>query len=75
MRNPITNKLRSIILLRSSVSDAADALGVGRPALSRVLNGKAQLSIALAYKIERVYKYSGLALLEEQLRWNYRKKR
>ena len=35
-----------------SVSDAAQKLGVSRVTLSRVLNGKAALSVSLALKLE-----------------------
>ena len=42
-------------------------LKISRPALSDVLNGKAELSMQLAKKIEVVFRYDGLALMEMQL--------
>lgn len=36
-----------------TVTDAADALGVTRPALSRVLNGRAAVSPEMALRLER----------------------
>ena len=46
--------LKSLVLepLELSVTDAADRLGMSRVALSRVLNGKAGISPALALKLE-----------------------
>jgi plasmid maintenance system antidote protein VapI len=60
--------LRGIILQsgRETVTDAARLLRIGRPALSNVLNGNAELSVELAAKIEDVYRYSALALLQYQ---------
>ena len=63
--------LRSIILgspEQRSITDAAKMLGIGRPALSFVLNGRADLSVELAYNIERVFKYDALDLLLRQTR-------
>lgn len=61
--------LRGIILQsgRRSVTDAARTLRISRPALSNLLNGNADLSIELAAKIEDVFKYSALALLQHQV--------
>jgi addiction module HigA family antidote len=39
--------------LGMSVTDVAAALGVTRPALSRVLNGRASVSPAMALRLER----------------------
>lgn len=50
-----------------SVTDAADALGIGRPALSSVLNGKARVSVRLALKAERLFGLHAEALLHKQL--------
>ena len=67
--------LRSIILGQRgfsaghshlTVSEAAITLGIGRPALAKVLNGHADLSLELAVKIEDVFRYSALALLQHQ---------
>lgn len=68
--------LRAIMGADLNISVAAKKLGIGRPALSNVLNGNAELSLELAAKIEDVFNYSGLALLQEQTqqKWHeYRK--
>ena len=49
-----------------SVTDAAARLGVGRPALSNVLNGKATLSPKMALRLERAFDVSRAKLLELQ---------
>ena len=49
-----------------SVTQAAQKLGVGRPALSNMLNGKAALSADMATRIERVFGKSTQALMEMQ---------
>ena len=38
-----------------TVSDAADALGVSRPNLSKLLNGRASLTWEMAMKIEKAF--------------------
>lgn len=59
--------LRSIVLAEGrNVSEAAKILRIGRPALSKVLNGNADLSVELAAKIEDVFRYSALDLLQRQ---------
>ena len=63
--------LRSIVLQEDNVTIAAEKLHIGRPGLSNVLNGKTSLSIELACKIEDVYRYSGLALLQKQLEYDF----
>jgi len=47
--------LREDILpaLKLSVTDAADQLGVARPTLSKVLNGKAAISPEMALRLEQ----------------------
>lgn len=61
--------LRSIVLGSGerTVTDAAWLLRIGRPALSNVLNGKADLSVELAASIEDVFRHSALALLQYQV--------
>ena len=49
-----------------SVKEAAARLGVGRPALSNLLNGKASLSPTMALRLERAFGADGDALLELQ---------
>lgn len=41
--------------LNMSVTDAARALGVTRPALSNMLNGKSSLTPEMALRIEKAY--------------------
>lgn len=49
-----------------SVTAAAKTLGVGRPALSNLLNGNASLSSEMATRIEKAFGASGEALLKMQ---------
>jgi plasmid maintenance system antidote protein VapI len=61
--------LRAIVLgspERMTVTEAAKRLRIGRVALSNVLNGNADLSVDLAARIEDVFRYSALDLLQRQ---------
>ena len=49
-----------------SVAQAAKKLGVGRPALSNMLNGKAALSPGMATRIERVFGENARTLVDMQ---------
>src|SRR3546814_15719540 len=49
-----------------SVSNAARQLGVGRPALSNLLNGKAKLSRDMALKLERTFGADANMLIRRQ---------
>ncbi len=49
-----------------SVTAAAKTLGVGRPALSNLLNGKSSLSPEMAAKIEKAFGHSAKELLDLQ---------
>jgi addiction module HigA family antidote len=53
-----------------SVKDAAKLLGVGRPALSNLLNGKAALSPEMALRIEKVFGASQEELLQMQAKFD-----
>ena len=53
-----------------SVTEAARALGVGRPALSAVLNERASLSPEMALRIEKVFGVSMDLLLKMQLQFD-----
>ena len=46
---------REILPKGMSVTKAAERLGVGRPALSNVLNGNASLSLEMALRLERAF--------------------
>ncbi len=52
-----------------SVKAAAELLGVGRPALSNLLNGNAALSPEMALRLERTFGISQKDLLERQARF------
>lgn len=52
-----------------TVTQLAAELGIGRPAISNVLNGNAELSIALALAIERRFGVNARKLLRRQLEW------
>jgi len=57
---------KSVIPEGVSVTAAAKAIGVGRPALSNLLNCKSNLSSDMAAKIEKAFGYSAKELLELQ---------
>lgn len=64
----VTIMLRSIIT--DDVTTASRKLGIGRVALSNVLNANAEVSVQLACAIEDVYRYSAEAILIEQTKQN-----
>ena len=49
-----------------SVTEAAKRLGVGRPALSNLLNGNSSLSLDMAAKLEKAFGADGKGLLDHQ---------
>lgn len=49
-----------------SVTKAASLMGVGRPALSNLLNGKAALSAEMAARLEKAFKYPLRDLMDMQ---------
>ncbi len=53
-----------------SVTRAAEILGVGRPALSAVLNGRASLSPEMAIRVEKAFGVSMELLLKMQLQFD-----
>ncbi len=57
---------QSVLPAGLTVTAAAKKLGVGRPALSNMLNGKAALSQEMATRIEKTFGESGEALLAMQ---------
>lgn len=61
---------RSVLPDGLSVTDAARALGVGRPALSNLLNEKASLSPEMALRIEKAFGVSMDTLLRMQTRYD-----
>src|SRR5580658_5402172 len=49
-----------------SIKRAAELLGVGRPALSNLLNGKASLSSEMAARFERAFRIRAQDLIDRQ---------
>ena len=58
-----------------SVKDAAQKLGVGRPALSNLLNGNATLSPEMALRLEKAFGADQQELLDLQARFNRERNR
>ena len=56
----------NIIPADLSVSEASRRLGVGRPALSNLLNGNARLSRDMALKLERTFGADANMLIRRQ---------
>ena len=61
---------RSVLPDDMSVTDAAKALGVGRPALSNLLNEKASLSPEMALRVEKAFGPKMDTLLRMQARFD-----
>lgn len=61
---------RSILPDHLSVTAAAEVLGVGRPALSNLLNEKASLSPEMALRIEKAFGVKMDTLLRMQTRYD-----
>ena len=53
-----------------SVTKAAQLMGVGRPALSNLLNGNSALSPDMAARLERAFNYPLQDLMEMQARYD-----
>ncbi|TVK96683.1 hypothetical protein AYI72_20210 [Shewanella algae] len=61
---------QNIIPQGMSVTKAAELLGVGRPALSNLLNGKASLSPEMARRLEKAFSCSSKDLLAMQTNYS-----
>jgi addiction module HigA family antidote len=61
---------RSVLPDDLSVTAAAEALGVGRPALSNLLNEKASLSPEMALRVEKAFGVKMDTLLRMQARYD-----
>ena len=61
---------RSVLPDDLSVTAAAHALGVGRPALSNLLNEKASLSPEMALRVEKAFGVKMETLLRMQARYD-----
>lgn len=58
-----------VIPLGMSVTKASQLMGVGRPALSNLLNGNAALSADMAARLEQAFQYPLKDLMEMQARY------
>ena len=67
MKNPVHPGIflaeELIAPLRLSVTEAAHVLGVGRPALSALLNGRAAVSAEMAVRFEKAFGVDAALLL------------
>ena len=63
---------RYVIPAGISVKEAAKRLGVGRPALSNLLNGNSSLSPEMALRLEKAFGADGNELLERQREFDRR---
>src|SRR5689334_4327155 len=63
----------NIIPPKMAVKDAAKLLGVGRPALSNLLNGNADLSPEMAARLEKVFGADQQELLKKQVAFDQTK--
>jgi addiction module HigA family antidote len=66
--HPGTRIRAEVIPLGMSVTKAAQLMGIGRPALSNLLNGNAALSADMAARLEKAFKYPLKDLMEMQAR-------
>ena len=57
-----------------SVTDAAKRLGVGRPALSNLLNGNSSLSPDMAVRLEKAFGADRTQLLDRQAEFDRQKR-
>jgi len=63
-------KIRDLIIPPGgTVTEAAEKLGVGRPALSNMLNGNAALSWEMALKVEQTFGHNADDLMKAQ--WEF----
>ena len=67
--HPGTRIKAEVIPVGISVTKAAQLMGVGRPALSNLLNGNAALSADMAARLEKAFNYPRNDLLEMQAKY------
>lgn len=70
LQHPGAHVRQHVIPLELSVTAAAKQLGVSRPALSNLLNGKADLSPEMAARLEAAFGASARKLLDLQSEWD-----
>jgi addiction module HigA family antidote len=68
--HPGTRIKTKVIPAGMSVTRAAQLIGVGRPALSNLLNGNAALSAEMATRLEKAFNYPRKDLLEMQANYD-----
>lgn len=73
--HPGTHVRENIIPTGMSVTDAAKRLGIGRPALSNFLNGKASLSAKMAVRLEKTFGADRQQLLGLQTAYDIQSRR
>ena len=73
--HPGTYIRETIIPAGMSVKDAAKLLGIGRPALSNLLNGNSALSPEMAIRLEKAFGADGKQLLEKQADYEQQERR
>eukprot|EP01036_Dinobryon_divergens_P049995 gene49995-66960_t len=61
---------KEVLPSKMSVTKAAGLIGVGRPALSNLLNGKAALTADMATRIEKAFGFPRKDLLEMQAQYD-----
>lgn len=70
VRHPGERIKAEVIPAKMPVTKAAELIGVGRPALSNLLNGKASLSPDMATRIEKAFGFPRKDLLEMQAQYD-----
>lgn len=70
VRHPGEHIKASIFPAKMSVTKAAELIGVGRPALSNLLNGKASLTAEMATRIEKAFGFPREQLLQMQAQYD-----
>jgi len=70
VQHPGTRIKAEVIPKGMSVTKAAALIGVGRPALSNLLNGNAALSADMAARLEKAFNYPRSELLEMQAKYD-----
>jgi addiction module HigA family antidote len=70
VRHPGERIKAEIFPTKMSVTKAAELIGVGRPALSNLVNGKASLTADMAARIEKAFGFPRKDLLEMQAQYD-----
>jgi addiction module HigA family antidote len=70
VRHPGERIKAEIFPAKMSVTKAAELIGVGRPALSNLVNGKASLTADMAARIEKAFGFPRKDLLEMQAQYD-----